>query len=147
MEFHPYYTPPAREVQQSIREDQIHSLKQADCTSDSIRQLKQLVVNYDPSILRMVECLCIQFYIYPEERCNQSWWLLFWCKVQLLETVTTVIPAASGRHFQLMQDSFAVNCSLSTSSSLFQVVPVMHLFMCCWCLALEGLSSHLYVRI
>ena len=57
--------------------------------------------------------------------------MLFCCKLQLMETVTTVIPATSGLHFQLMQASFVVNCSLSTSSSLFQAVPVMHLFMCC----------------
>ena len=73
--------------------------------------------------------------------------MLFCYKLQLLETVTTVILAASGLHFQLIQASFVVNFSLSTSSSLFQAVPVMHLFMCCRCLALERLSSHLYVRI
>ena len=55
--------------------------------------------------------------------------MLFCCKLQLLETVTTVTLVASGLHFQLIQASFAVNCSLSTSSSLFQAVPVMHLFM------------------
>ena len=73
--------------------------------------------------------------------------MLFCCKVQLLETVTTVIPAASGLHFQLMQASFVVNYSLSTSSYLFQAMPIMHLFMCYKYLALKGLSSHLYVRI
>ena len=58
-----------------------------------------------------------------------------------------MIPTTSGLHFQLMKASFAVNFSLSTSSSLFQVVPIIHLFMCCRCLALEGLSYHLCVRI
>jgi len=45
-----------------------------------------------------------------------------------METVTIVIPAPYGLHFQLMQASFVVNFSLFTSS-LFQAMPIMH-FSC-----------------
>ena len=60
MKFFPHYTPPAQDVQQSIQEDQIRSLKQTDYTKISIRQLKQLVVNYDPSMPRIAKYLCKQ---------------------------------------------------------------------------------------
>ena len=52
MGFIPYYTLLAREVQQSIQDDQIHSLNEADYTKDSIRELMLLVVHYDPSAHR-----------------------------------------------------------------------------------------------
>ena len=124
----------------------IHSWKQQIVSETHIRKLRWLVVDYDPSTQRIANIFVINLHIYPERRCNGGWWILFWCKVQHQETVTTVIPTASGVHFQLMQASFAVNCSLFTSS-LFQAVPIMHFFICFWCLALEGLSSHLCVRI
>jgi len=66
-----------------------------------------------------------KLHIYQETRCNRVDECYFLCKVQLLETITTMIPVAFGLHFQLMQASFVVNFSLSTSS-LFQAVPVMH---------------------
>ena len=68
MEFHPYYTPPAQEVQQSIREDQFCSRKQQIVVETHIRQLKQLVVDYDLSTLRMAEFLCIQTLYIPRKQ-------------------------------------------------------------------------------
>jgi len=49
------------------------------------------------------------------------------CSLQLLETVNTMRPTTFGLDFQLIQASFAVTCSLFTSSR-FQVVPALHLF-------------------
>jgi len=54
-----------QEGKQSTRECQIHSLKQADFSRDYIRELKRLVVHYDPSTHRITKYLCNQTLYIP----------------------------------------------------------------------------------
>lgn len=67
-----YYTPPVQEGWLSNRECQINLLKHAECSRDFIRELRWLVVHYDPSTHKIAKHFVNKLHIYPENKCNEG---------------------------------------------------------------------------